>query len=1321
MSTTVLEQTRGAHEELEHLERLIVKDFRNELKGHKERLHQNHRVRTRLDAMQEQAKKLVEIYRDEDKARQEDIASLKVTDEAFAGFYERVKDLREYHKKHSTYDVTEAPNDEALLKQEPRIEFSGEEGYGRYLDLHEPYHTFINSKFGRQMEYAEYVRTLMAWSEVLRPHRLNKPYRDYLQSLLAYLEGFHERVSPLSNLGATYQRLQQEFEEAWETGQLAGWEDRGIGKANGEHQAPVVDLMAFDTVEELETLGADTLKSALQALGLKCGGTLRQRAERLMLTKTTPLEQLDQKLFVKGAAPQAALSQQQRIRQSAAAKETALLEIKISTLCGDKNLLGRVLEDTQGNIEKKQARSYEEMLAEQEEAEQEAGASDSDEEDDFIYNPLKLPLGWDGKPIPYWLYKLHGLNQEFTCEICGSQKYWGRRAFERHFREQRHQHGMRALGIPNTKNFYEVTQIEDAQRLWKNIQDREKPGHKIEVDEEFEDAEGNVKCARVVGEVLGKYHPHGDTSVYDALVRLAQAFSMRAPLIQGHGNFGSVDNDPPAAMRYTECRLEAFSMANYLADLEADTVDYSPNFDNSQEEPSVLPSRVPALLVNGSSGIAVGIATKIPPHNLQEVVHALGALIKDPNITVAQLMQHIPGPDFPTGGELLLSDGVRTAYQEGKGSITVRGTAHIEDEMRAPPAKSGGKRKGSAAKSRTGAQKPLVIITELPYQVNKADLVESIARLVDAGTLTGISDVRDESDREGMRIVVEVRRTTGPDVVLNNLFKHTSLQGRFPCNMVALVHGNPVSLTLKQFLQHFLGFRCQVVERRARFACEGAKKRLHLVEGFLKAMAALDGVIKVIRGAQDSADASAQLQQGFNLSSEQAEGVLNMSLRRLTSLEAQKLEDEAQKLRDRITDLEDLLQQRGRVLQMVHEEAQEVAQKFGTPRRTAIAETGSATQLSNEDLIPNQPSLILFSRRGYIKRMPGNTFAVQHRQIGAKLKGNDVVEDVLHVMDHDHVLFFTADGVARSIRAHQIPPASRTALGTAITQVLPIKKDDVIAAMLPVSDFPKDKFLVLCTEKGVVKKTPLSAFADVRSSGIAAIKLKKGDQLLWVGTCTSGCSIVLASSGGRAIHFCADDDQIRPLGRAAAGIQGIKLGRGERVVGMSMLPAGTGQAEDVSSSGDEDEHAERGEDAGGAALQAGPWLALVTERGIGKRLPVAALPLQQRAGTGRIAIKFKEGDTLAALHVVGLTSNVEDEELLLGTSNGQLTRISLKDVAVRSGRATRGVQLIRLAGVDKLVAVTPLQQRLADVSLEDTTEASINGSEAVKLPAVSAA
>ncbi|PRW61113.1 splicing factor 3A subunit 3 [Chlorella sorokiniana] len=497
MASTLLEETRQAHDDVERLERLIVKDFATQPAGsHKDKLLQSHRVRAMLDSIQERSRKLIRIYDDEDGARKEEIAQLRLggADNVFSNFYERLKEVREYHRKFPNDDLTEAENDEALLSEAPAVPFSGEEAMGRFLDLHELFHTYTNSKFGKQVDYYTYVCSIAEFEAIPRAQRLGRPYREYLQALVAYLESFYERTQPLSQLSRQYEKLEAEFAEKWQAGQVAGWEDRGEGgsgaAAAADGSSGALDLDAFDSADELEMLGAERLKEALSALGMKCGGTLRQRAERLMQAKGKKLEELDRSLFAKGAAPAAVQSTEQRERQAAAARAVALLEAKASKLC---EMLGSVLEDTKGRIEKKQAQTYEELMAEQAEAEEEAAApagDESEEEDEFVYNPLKLPLGWDGKPIPYWLYKLHGLNLEFKCEICGGASYWGRRAFERHFREWRHENGMRALGIPNSKKFFEVTQIADAVALWKSLQERHKGSG--EVEEEFEDDQGNV-------------------------------------------------------------------------------------------------------------------------------------------------------------------------------------------------------------------------------------------------------------------------------------------------------------------------------------------------------------------------------------------------------------------------------------------------------------------------------------------------------------------------------------------------------------------------------------------------------------------------------------------------------------------------------------------------------------------------------------------------------------------------------------------------------------------------------------------------------------
>ncbi len=610
------------------------------------------------------------------------------------------------------------------------------------------------------------------------------------------------------------------------------------------------------------------------------------------------------------------------------------------------------------------------------------------------------------------------------------------------------------------------------------------------------------KCARVVGEVLGKYHPHGDTAVYDALVRMAQDFSMRVPLVDGHGNFGSLDDDPAAAMRYTECRLQPFASLSLLADLGSDTVDLLPNFDNSVMEPSVLPARVPNLLVNGSQGIAVGIATKIPPHNLLEVMDGLKALIENPKISIQELMKYIPGPDFPTGGEILKNDGLRDAYKTGKGSILVRAKMHIEE---------------------TTKKRTLIVISELPYQTNKASLVEQIANLVDEGKLTGISDIRDESDRSGMRVVIEIKqRGPTPELIMNQLQKHTCIQSRFSCNMIALVNGLPKNLTLKDFLREFLIFREEVIEKRSLFEKEKAAKRLHLLEGYLIGIENLEPVMEIIKKSKSINVAKVELKTLFSLSSEQAEGLLGMTLRRFTSFEKEKIIREKQELEQKIAELEELLSHQDKIHDLILREGFEVAEKYGTKRRTEIVQNAQI-ELKEIDVIPNNPCIIVHSSKGYIKRMSPNTFSVQGLRgtgvAGTRLRDDESMEDLIFAMDHDNLLFFTREGHVHSLPAYSIPSASRTASGTAITQLIKVSKASNIAAVLPVTSSTKETDVVMLTENGQIKRTALDNFVSMSSRGLIAMKLKKSDSLKFVSLSTEADDVLLTSSHGFALRF----------------------------------------------------------------------------------------------------------------------------------------------------------------------------------------------------------
>ena len=721
------------------------------------------------------------------------------------------------------------------------------------------------------------------------------------------------------------------------------------------------------------------------------------------------------------------------------------------------------------------------------------------------------------------------------------------------------------------------------------------------------------KCARVVGEVLGKYHPHGDTAVYDALVRMAQDFSMRSPLINGHGNFGSVDNDPPAAMRYTECRLQALTGAALLQDIESETVDFIDNFDGSQQEPTVLPSRIPQLLLNGSSGIAVGMATNIPPHNLGELIDGLVALIYNPEITDLQLMQYIHGPDFPTGAQILGTAAIKEAYTTGRGSITMRGVANIETiEQRGRP------------------EREAIIITELPYQTNKAALIEKIAELVNDKRIEGIADIRDESDRDGMRIVIELKRDAYPRVVLNNLYKQTPLQANFGANMLALVNGEPQILAIKKFLEVFLDFRIESIARRTRYQLRKAEERDHLLQGLLIALGHLDAIINLIRQAPDAPTAKGELITNYGLSEVQADAILQMQLRRLTALEADKIRIEHEDLQTQITDLQDILARRERVLEIIETEITQIKTSFATPRRTVI--THAEGEIDERDLIANEKAIILITEQGYIKRMPVNTFEAQSRatrgKAGAKVKDDDTIEHFLTCCDHDSVLFFSDRGVVYCLKAYQIPIGSRTSRGTPIVQMLPIPKEEKITSIVPVDEFSSQEYLVMLTKGGNIKKTELAAFSNIRANGLIAISLEEGDQLRWVRRARAEDSIIIGSRHGMAIHFRCNQEQLRPLGRATRGVKAMKLKQGDELVGLDILPAAILDTLNTDSEPEieeiETEEIETEESTETAStVSIGPWVLVITVGGYGKRVPVGQFRLQNRAGQGLMATKFK--------------------------------------------------------------------------------------------------
>jgi len=795
------------------------------------------------------------------------------------------------------------------------------------------------------------------------------------------------------------------------------------------------------------------------------------------------------------------------------------------------------------------------------------------------------------------------------------------------------------------------------------------------------------KCARVVGEVLGKYHPHGDTAVYDALVRMAQDFSMRMPLIDGHGNFGSVDNDPPAAMRYTESRLQALTTDSLLEDIEAETVDFVDNFDGSQQEPTVMPARIPQLLLNGSSGIAVGMATNIPPHNLGELIDGLLALIANPELSDRELMAIIPGPDFPTGGQILGRRGIRETYTTGRGSVTMRGVAGIET-IEAPGR----------------PDRDAVIITQLPYQTNKAALIERIAEMVNDKKLEGIADIRDESDRDGMRIVIELRRDAYPQVVLNNLFKLTPLQNNFSAYMLALVNGEPILLTLRKMLEVFLDFRIETIERRTRYFLRKAEERDHILLGLLLALDQLDPIIALIRAAPDTATARTQLQERHGLSEIQADAILQMQLRRLTALEADKIRLEHEDLVAKIADYKDILGRRERVLGLITDELGAIRTRFDSPRRTEILDIEGG--LEDIDLIANERSVVLLTENGYLKRMPVNEFESTSRgtrgKAGTRSQGEEAVRLFISCNDHDSLLLFSDRGVVYTVPAYRVPLCSRSAKGTPIVQLLPIPREEQITSLLAVSEFSEEGVLVMLTSKGFVKRTRLSAFANIRSNGLIAISLEEGDALSWVRLAQPGDSVLIGSRNGMTIHFRLNDEELRPLGRSARGVRAMNLRAGDQLVSMDVLPVELADRVEISAAadlGEGDGESETDE----LPISDGPWVLVASASGLGKRVPVDQFRLQKRAGMGLRAMKFRrDGDVLVGLKVLGA-----GEELLLVSERGVIVRMKA-DAIPQQSRAATGVRLQKLDSGDRLaevVLVPPAPDEEDSLEGIDNTEA----------------
>ena len=741
------------------------------------------------------------------------------------------------------------------------------------------------------------------------------------------------------------------------------------------------------------------------------------------------------------------------------------------------------------------------------------------------------------------------------------------------------------------------------------------------------------KSARVVGDVIGKYHPHGDAAAYDAIVRLAQDFSMRYCLVDGQGNFGSVDGDPPAAMRYTEIRMARIAQ-ELLSDIEKETVDFLPNYDDSLEEPSVLPSRLPNLLINGASGIAVGMATNIPPHNLGEVIDGLVALVERPELTIDELMEYIPGPDFPTGGFIQGREGISQGYKTGRGSVHIRARVSTETVKR------------------TGKEQ--IIVSEIPYMVNKTRLLEQIAQLVNDKKVEGIADLRDESDRDGMRIVVELKRDAIAEITVNALYKHTSLQESFGVNMLAIIEGRPKLLNLKEILQAFLGHRRETILRRTAYDLRKAEERLHILEGLKIALDNLDAVIALIRESRDPRSAREGLMGGFGLSEAQAQAILEMRLQRLTGLERDKIVEEHRATLATIAELRAILADAKKVDALVVEELREVKEAYGDERRTAILD--KAEEISIEDLIVDEDMVVTVSHEGYIKRNPATLYRAQHRggkgKVGTTTREEDFVEYVFVASTHSHILFFTTIGKVYRIKVHELPQASRSARGRPVVNLLQLQDKEKVSAFLPVREFQAGRYVVFATQNGLVKKTDLMAYSNPRASGIRAIALEESDSLIGVRLTDGDQEILLSTVDGQAIRF--KEEQVRATGRGTMGVMGIRLEQDDQVVSMEVLRPGAS-------------------------------LLTVADNGMGKRTDTGEYRLQGRGGRGIITMKTTERTG----RVVGVQQVVDEDQLMLITDGGKIIRLRVADIRV-IGRNTQGVRLIDLDNGERVVSLARL-------------------------------
>lgn len=739
----------------------------------------------------------------------------------------------------------------------------------------------------------------------------------------------------------------------------------------------------------------------------------------------------------------------------------------------------------------------------------------------------------------------------------------------------------------------------------------------------------HAKSARTVGDVIGKYHPHGDRAVYDTMVRLAQPFSMRVTLVDGHGNFGSIDGDSAAAMRYTEARLDKPAM-ELLRDLDKETVDFQPNYDESLQEPVVLPARFPNLLVNGSSGIAVGMATNIPPHNLGEAIDATCLMLDNPDCTVDDLLKVMPGPDFPTGGIIMGRKGIREAYETGRGSLAIRSTCRIEE------GKNG---------------KKSIVVSEIPYQVNRTKLLEKIADLIRDKKLPEISNVHDGADRHGIDIIIDLKQNAIPQVVLNKLYKHTQLQVGFGCNMVALVNGVPRTLSLKEMLHYYILHQEEVVERRTRYDLAKAEARAHILEGFVIALDNIDEVIRIIRASKTDAEAKASLMESFSLSEKQSEAILEMKLRRLTGLEREKIEQELAELREKIEYFKRVLSDKELLKQIIKDELLEIKEKYNSKRLTKI--TDEVKELDVEDLIAEEEVAVTVTKAGYVKRLPVATYRQQKRggkgMQGVNLKESDFVEHLFISSTHAYMLFFSSFGKVYRLKAYEIPEASRHARGTAIVNLLPLEKGETIAAVIATKDFPEDEYLMFATASGMVKKTSMKLYDRTRRDGLIAINLKENDKLISVKRVAEGEKVVMVSSAGKAIMW--DESEVRAMGRDTMGVRGMTVNADARVLGMEIAHEGSD-------------------------------LFVITELGYGKRTPISEYPEHHRGGQGVYTITMtpKKG-LLAAMKIVD-----PEDEIMIITEEGVVVRTAVSGVS-ELGRSTQGVHVMNVADKDKVTAV----------------------------------